>query len=238
MLRAKHVAAFIGLEKRQGSVEHAAVFVGLYKVGNHRPLTYEQFWKIPAYQKLKRFGLAGFVEGERPHVLWFDLTITDFYKKWRGKLVIEWPRPPIKWSRFADRATFPICAVVEDSLLHEAMPDWRDCIWSWAELSTLPSKWRETLRQWRGIYYIFDQSDGKGYVGAAYGEDNILGRWEHYEASGHGGNVRLRKRSPENFTFSILERVSPDMDSDDVIDLERKWKDRLHTRAPFGLNDN
>lgn len=85
----------------------------------------------------------------------------------QGKLIIEWPRPPIKWTRFADRAEFPIIAVLEDSVLHEAMPDWKDCIWSWAELGTLPNKWRETLRQWRGIYYIFDHSDRKGYVGAA-----------------------------------------------------------------------
>ena len=31
--------------------------------------------------------------------------------------------------------------------------------------------------QWRGIYYIFDTSDAKGYVGSAYGEYNPLGRW-------------------------------------------------------------
>ena len=102
----------------------------------------------------------------------------------------------------------------------------------------LPNKWRETLRHWRGIYYIFDHSDGKGYVGAAYGEDNILGRWERYEDLGHGGNVLLRDRSPENFSFSILERVSPDMETDDVCELETTWKDRLHTRSPLGLNDN
>ena len=50
MLRAKFVASFIGLEKRQGSVEHAAVFVGLYKVGENTPLTYNEFWEKPAYQ--------------------------------------------------------------------------------------------------------------------------------------------------------------------------------------------
>jgi hypothetical protein len=53
MLRAKFVASFIGLEKRHGRVEHAAVFVGLYKVGEHRPLTYNEFWEKPAYQELK-----------------------------------------------------------------------------------------------------------------------------------------------------------------------------------------
>jgi hypothetical protein len=238
ILRSNYVASFIGLEKRKGSAEQTAVFVGLYKVGEHRPLTHEEFWNVPAYQQLKEYGMRGFVEGDRPSVLWFDLTITDFYKQWKGKLVIEWPRPPIQWSRFASNAKFPIHAIVEDSILHPPIPDWKDCIWSWPELRTLPNEWRKTLRGWRGIYYIFDQSDGKGYVGAAYGEDNILGRWEHYEASGHGGNVLLRQRSPDKFIFSILQVVSHDTEPSDVVNLEGNWKERLHTRAPFGLNDN
>jgi hypothetical protein len=28
------------------------------------------------------------------------------------------------------------------------------------------------------------------------------------------------------------------MASEDVIRLEASWKERLHTRAPYGLNDN
>ncbi len=48
----------------------------------------------------------------------------------------------------------------------------------------------------------------------------------------------LRKRDPQHFRFTILQRVSPDMDSDDVIRLESTWKERLHTRMPYGLNDN
>jgi len=238
MLRAKYVASFIGLEKRKDSTEQAAVFVGLYKIGDHRPLTYTQFWERSAYQKMKGYGMQGFVEGSRSSVLWFDLTIIDFYKKWKGKLIIEWPRPAIRWYRFAGNADFPIVAILEDSALHGAMPDWKDCIWTRAELSALPSKWRERLSQWRGIYYVFDQSDGKGYVGSAYGEDNILGRWDYWAATGHGGNVHLRERSPENFTFSILELVAQSSDKNAVVDLETNWKKRLHTRLPFGLNGN
>jgi hypothetical protein len=240
MLKATHVASFIGLEKRKGGTEQTAVFVGLYKkADDHRPLTFEQFWAMPAYQELKTYGMRGFVEGDRVSVRWFDLTLTDFYQKWKGKLIIEWPRPPIKWSRFANRAEFPITAILEDSLLHQAMPDWKDLVPSWADLSTLPSKWREALRHWRGIYYIFDTSDRKGYVGSAYGADNILGRWQHYAASGHGGNVLLRERSPENFIFSILQIVSHDTEPDEVITLEGTWKKRLHTMsASGGLNEN
>lgn len=240
MKDAKYVASFIGLEKRKGTAEQTAVFVGLYKVGARRPLTHQEFWNVPAYQQLKEYGMRGFVEDDRPSVLWFDLTITEFYNQWKGKLIVEWPRPPIKWWRVVGNAKFPIHAVLEDSILHQAIPDWRDCIWPWAELHTLPNEWRNALRQWRGVYYIFDQSDGKAYVGAAYGDDNILGRWEQYAASGHGGNVRLRDetRAASNFVFSILERVSPDMKPDDITDLEKNWKERLHTRVPFGLNEN
>ena len=118
------------------------------------------------------------------------------------------------------------------------MPEWNEVEFTWADLSILPTRWRSALSQWRGIYYIFDSSDGKGYVGSAYGEANLLGRWQEYAARGHGGNALLRQRHPGNFVFTILQRVSPDMDAVDVIKLESSWKQRLHTRQPYGLNDN
>jgi hypothetical protein len=88
------------------------------------------------------------------------------------------------------------------------------------------------------MWDIFDTSDGKGYVGAAYGEGNLLDRWQNYAASGHGGNCLLRPRDPRSFRFSILQRVSPDMDAGDIIQIESSWKQRLHTHKPYGLNDN
>jgi hypothetical protein len=238
-LKARYVASFIGLEKGKGSAEYTAVFVGLYKVGDHRPLTYREYWEIPANNELKRHGAKGFVEGDSSSILWFDLKITEFYTRWNGKLVIEWPRPAIAWSRWANKREFPIHAILEDSVLHKVMPDWKDCIWSWTQLGILPAAWRDKLSEWRGIYYIYDCSDGKAYVGAAYGKDNIFGRWwEHYKALGQGDSVHLRERSPENFRFSILERVSQDMEADKVIALETTWKKRLHTQWPSGLNGN
>ena len=119
-----------------------------------------------------------------------------------------------------------------------AMPGWDELVLKWDELRILPKHWQAVLSQWRGIYYIFDTSDGKGYVGSAYGDKNLLGRWLNYSASGHGGNALLRKCDPQHFQFSILERVSPDMDANDVIQREVSWKHRLHTHSPLGLNDN
>jgi hypothetical protein len=32
--------------------------------------------------------------------------------------------------------------------------------------------------------------------------------------------------------------LSPDLDGEAVVAVENTWKERLHTRVPFGLNDN
>jgi hypothetical protein len=230
---AGYVASFIGHEAGR------ALFVGFYSIDGSRPLTREQFWQVPAFIEMKAFGMLGFSEeDERQSLLWFDLALTDFYAHWKGKLTVEWPPPERSWWRRAYRNVMPVLAVLEESALDAAMPAWDSLDLSWDELAVLPKKWRVALSEWRGIYFIFDQSDGKGYVGSAYGASNLLGRWQNYAASGHGGNRLLRQRDPKNFRFTILQRVSPDMDADDVIRVEASWKDRLHTRAPFGLNDN
>jgi hypothetical protein len=231
MLRASHIASFIGHEPGK------AVFIGVYEIHGSKPLTFEQYWNVPAYVEMKAYGMRGFV-GDRPSLLQFDLVPTSFQAQWKGKLIVGWPPPERSWWRRANRNDFPVLAILEDSMLDAAMPSWEDIDLSWDELGALPLRWRAALSQWRGIYYIFDESDGKAYVGSAYGADNLLGRWRNYAASGHGGNRLLKQRDPRYFKFSILQRVSPDLESADVIRLEKTWKERLHTRAPTGLNDN
>ncbi|MBM3508696.1 MAG: hypothetical protein FJX61_00965 [Alphaproteobacteria bacterium] len=80
--------------------------------------------------------------------------------------------------------------------------------------------------------------DRKGYVGSASGADNLLGRWRDYVTGGHGGNKLLRRRNSTTFKFTILQRVSPDMEAGELTRLENSWKERPHTRAPHGLNHN
>jgi hypothetical protein len=235
MKASKLVASFIRHEAGR------ALFVSLYEIGASTPLTREQFWQVPAHVEMRdKFGLAGFTDETKrgPSVLSFELTPTDFYAEWKGKLIVGWPPPERSWWRRAHRNEFRVLAVLEDSALDAAMPPWDDITLTWEELSVLPTRWKAALAQWRGIYYIHDVSDGKSYVGSAYGHENILGRWLGYATSGHGGNSLLRQRDHRNFRFSILQRVSPDMEAVDVIRLEATWKARLHTAAPSGLNEN
>jgi len=228
-----YVASFSGQEPGK------ARFVGLYSIGESKPLSREEFWQVPEYVKLKTFGMRGFAdERASASVLWFDLVLTDFYAHWKGKLIIGWPPPERSWWRRAHRNEFPVIAVLEDSALAAALPEWDEIDFTWEALQILPARLQFKPSEWRGIYYIFDTLDEKGYVGSAYGESNLLGRWLDYANRGDGGNKLLRQREPQNFRFTILQRVSPDMDADDVVRLESSWKRRLHTRHPHGLNDN
>jgi hypothetical protein len=228
--KARYVASFIGLAPGTAS------FVGLYSIAGSSPLAYREYWSVPANVELKKFGMAG-LEDARPSCLWFDLVLMDVYASWKGKLIVAWPPPERSWWRWAYRNEMAVHAILEDSELDSAMPKWDEIDLSWEELHAIPERWKSKLREWRGAYYVFDPSDGKGYVGSAYGEENILGRWLAYAASGHGDNALLRKRDPKNFRFTILELVSPTEDTGDVIRLEGTWKERLHTRS-HGLNAN
>jgi hypothetical protein len=245
MTQARSIAAFIGHEPGKG------LFVGVYSVKKPpRLITRKQFWQVPANLELREFGMSGFTEeSRRSSISWFDLELmTDVYAEWKGKLIVRWPRPDRAWYRWMHKPKneMPILAILEDSALDNASSDWKAIDLTWEELRVLPTRLKAAMEQWRGIYYIFDTLDGKGYVGAAYGSKNLLGRWlgctgrgdGGYAARGHGGNRLLQKRDPKTFRFTILQLVEPDMDKDDVIRIESTWKDRLHTRHPSGLNDN
>ena len=75
------------------------------------------------------------------------------------------------------------------------------------EIGILPKRWQAKLSEWRGIYYIFDTSDGKGYVGSAYSYDNILGDGggmprQAMAEIGSFGNVILRTSASRSSNLS------------------------------------
>ena len=67
------------------------------------------------------------------------------------------------------------------------------------------------------------------------------GRWSHYSATGHGGNLELkglvRERGAGTLRFSILELADLAAKPDDVLQRESHWKRVLLTRD-HGLNCN
>lgn len=231
MQRAAYLASFIGQDVG------AATFVGLYRIAGHRPLAPGEIDDIAEYQVLATLGVVPTPEQSSAGHLYFDLEPVEVLADWSGRLICRWPPPDRSWYRWANRNTLDIAALVETSRFAEPMPNWDEIVVSLTELEMMPGAWQAALSQWRGIYFIMDETDGKSYVGSAYGSDNIMGRWRAYARNGHGGNVGLWDRAGHPLRFSILQRVSPDMDPADVIALEASWKRRLHTRD-LGLNRN
>lgn len=51
--------------------------------------------------------------------------------------------------------------------------------------------WKSPLENMKGVYLIVDRSNGKKYVGSAYGDVGVWARWKCYMETGHGGNDEL-----------------------------------------------
>ena len=120
-------------------------------------------------------------------------------------------------------------------------------------------EWKYPLASVNGIYLIFDKSNGKKYIGSAYGAQGIYGRWKNYLENGFDDgeeesgiyypNKQLKRivNNPEqgmryiqkNFVYTIIEVLPFNTDKDSVIHREQYWKRVMHTiNSPFGYNSN
>lgn len=104
------------------------------------------------------------------------------------------------------------------------------------------ASWRAALSNVAGVYLITDTASGRLYVGSAYGEEGIWGRWSNYSASGHGGNKQLVRLLEEygpakarDFRFSILEIADVHASKNEILQRESHWQRILMSRA-HGLN--
>ncbi len=106
--------------------------------------------------------------------------------------------------------------------------------------------WKTALENVKGIYVIIDLSNGKKYIGSAYGDTGIWSRWTAYVETGHGGNNELlaliRSEGLEHarkyFELTLIEYHSRRTDDAHVISRENFWKAALLSRGEFGYNKN
>ena len=208
------IVSFIGEE---GALSR---FIGVYKITSQTKLEEESFW----YEMVEVLGFE-------------DLT---------EKVIVNWGKAAISWHQWIGN----IKSVVEihPGLHYQQFVDYFDVILNFKELQEIIknqySDWRRMLSITKGIYLISDTYSGRLYVGSAYGDEGIWGRWSSYvSTNGHGNNktlIELITKDPnyaQNFQFSILMLLPRTIKSDEAIKKELFFKRKLGTNS-FGLNNN
>ncbi len=232
MANATHVASFIG------HVSGRALFVGLYEMAGSKLISDAAFKDLEAVRMLIDLGHDPDRDPTRyrPEYQYFDLRLIGALSEWSGRLIIKWPPPEVGWFKWAANSVFPVHAITEEGGLVTRIPHWKEVSMTCDAMALCPEAWKAELRRWRGIYFIFDKAQAKGYVGSACGEENIWHRWTVHARRG-GDAKKLRLCDPRNFVFTILEVTNHEMLPGEIVQIESNWKLRLHT-IEHGLNDN
>lgn len=104
-------------------------------------------------------------------------------------------------------------------------------------LSDENSDYYKILSNIKGVYCLTDRATGKLYIGSAYGNDGIAGRWKEYMSTFDGGNKKLidlknkmdDKYIKKFFTFTLIEFFGMNISSEYVLERENYWKKVFNT---------
>ncbi len=210
-----------------------AIFLGLWKI---RGSIHNSKFTKDILALLKKFELPeDWYTSSEMYILERDKTIDELSER----LVIEWGGATVAWVQSKDKEVVEIKgkkSIGEFQAFNLVDLSFQELV----NLIKFPDTnltWVKALSSVNGVYLIKDKVSGKLYVGSAYGEQGIYGRWAKYATNGHGGNIELKGLDPSHFYFSILEIVPATTTADGVIDCENRWKEKLGTRQ-FGLNKN
>jgi hypothetical protein len=167
------------------------------------------------------------------------------YEKYFGRLIIKFKNTSQNMIRNAESVIndCEVAQILPDTFDNDIFPGYDKINISWEEMSCVIEKdtWKTALQNQKGVYLITDILNGKKYVGSAYGENMILGRWKSYVKTGNGGNVGLKILEfdyiKKNFRYSILDIYKSTTDDQIIIERENWWKEILQSRK-FGYNEN
>ncbi|AOM84440.1 GIY-YIG nuclease family protein [Salisediminibacterium beveridgei] len=223
-----------------------------------------QFWN---YAKNKSFRVGqiaiGFIRIDHDKWLLFDISrITEdlgvyngvgyryetieTYKKYFGRLIVKFKNKSQNMIRRAESVIneCEVYEIINDTFEDDGFPGYENVNLSWQDLRRVVEKkeWKTELENQKGIYLITDVKSGKRYVGSAYGEDMLLGRWRNYIQTGHGGNKDLKALHfdyiKSNFRYAILEIYKSTTEDTVIIRREHHWMNVLLTKDKrFGYNN-
>ena len=201
------------------------LFGGIYKVLSRNPENYNYSYKVES--------------------------VAD-HEELVGRLTIRFKRPgrirSIKLENYYDQMI--VSELLKESYSGERFPGYESINHEFRTLEVIFHKqrpdWKAALENVKGVYAIFDQSNGKKYVGSAYGEAGVWSRWSAYIGTGHGWTDDLTKLieangikyARKNFRFVLLEYRSARTDDHVLIERETFWKKALLSHSSHGYNKN
>ena len=182
----------------------------------------------------------------------YEVVLTEQFAPYIGRLKLLWKRSGRAKSRKLENylEEFRVSEVMREEYTGALFCGYENINHDFHILEnifqTAKPDWRAALINVKGVYLIMDKSNGKKYVGSAYGNTGVWSRWQTYIITGHGHNDELTRLIKEkgknyarkNFRFSLLEYRSIKTDDNDIIARENYWKEVLLSRADFGYNKN
>ena len=216
-----------------------AKFYGVYKVNGQRNAT-----EKPVPQDF---------DSKYPHFVlkddyYYELERMSEFEDYKNRIIIDWGKGTRSWDQWLRHGEKEVIEILPKGYVKE-FPGYPDPILDYNDMVKIINnpdanrEWHKMLSSVAGVYLITDMKTGKHYVGSAYGDEGILGRWKQYAKDGHGGNVLLIKLIENDikysiyFQFSILHIMTKTSIKDEVLKYEKIFKDKLGSRA-FGLNGN
>jgi len=231
VFKCDYIISFVGKESTK------SLFWGIYKIKG----------KINANEaKLTNEYKIEFSMDDLNELHYYLLEKQDGYEDLEQRVIIDWGEGTRSWvQNKCDKNVIEIKpkGFVED------FTGYLDFVLSFKKLEQIIRNsdanyiWKNKLSSISGIYLILDKKTGKQYIGSAYGKDGLWGRWENYIKTGSGGNNLLEQLLEKNndykynFQFTILQTLPSNLTSEEVINYEILYKDKLGSRA-FGLNKN
>ncbi len=231
IFRCEYVVAFMGLDGSR------AQFIGVYRVCSSKPAREALLppdYPYPNFAKADDF--------------YYDLQPVAGFEDFKDRVIIDWGSSPRAWPQWLNKRQKDVVEVLPKGYV-KAFPGYLEAILKFDELVAIIKnpvanrEWHRMLSAVAGVYLIVDNKTGKQYIGAAYGNDGIWGRWANYAKSFHGGKDMLKalvgddSSYARNFTFTILHILLKTATKDEVVAWEVHYKKKLGTRA-FGLNLN
>ncbi|SHH37151.1 group I intron endonuclease [Thermosyntropha lipolytica DSM 11003] len=180
----------------------------------------------------------------------YETELLDVRTELIGRLIVRFRRPGrqsyLYLENWADK--IEVVEILREPYSVAPFPGYENVIIDFNLLKTIIDKeeisWKAGLSSVKGVYIITDKTNGKKYVGVAYGEDSFWSRWASYAKSGHGENKELKDliqsmgiEYASNFQFAILEIITNTASDQELIEREEHWKKVFMSRQ-FGYNRN